>query len=106
MGKPSYSIRYSIYYFFLYSNLVTALLYRQLLGDANPDEAKPFVLESGTEAPSDHYSRSVSTCEGFVLESAVLSASCFRVDGVRTSARVDMNKCLENQNGHLIYARE
>lgn len=105
MGGYGYSTRYFIYYFFLCSNLATALLYRQLLGDSTPAGAKSSDPESGTAALTD-YPRSVSTCEGFMFESAMLSASCFRVDGLPTNPHVNMNKCLENQDGHLIYARE
>jgi hypothetical protein len=85
----------------------TIHLGRQLLGDPNnPDEPRPFDPQPGTPLLVDP-PRSLNTCHNFILESAVLYASCVSgVDGSSTSPSVNLNHCVKNLNGSLVYEAE
>jgi hypothetical protein len=85
----------------------TIHLRRQVLGDPNnPDKPRPFDPQPGTPLLVDP-PRSLNTCHNFMFESAVLYASCVSgVDGSSTSPSVNLNHCIKNLNGTLVYEAE
>jgi hypothetical protein len=85
----------------------TIHLRRQVLGNPNDlDEPRPYDPKTGTPLLVDP-PRSLNTCQNFVFESAVLYASCVSgVDGSTTSPSVNINHCVKNLNGSLVFEAE
>jgi hypothetical protein len=80
------------------------LLPRQLLGNPHdPGEPRPFDPRPGSPTLVD-LPRSLSACQNLTVESAVLHASCMcGSDGTATSPSVDLNGCIVNQSGDMMY---
>jgi hypothetical protein len=73
------------------------LLPRQLLG---PRPSDPRVGSPTLVDPP----RSLSACQNLTIESAVLYAFCmFGSDGTATSPSVNLNGCIVNQSGDMMY---
>jgi hypothetical protein len=81
------------------------LLGRQLLENPqDPDQPIPFDPHSGNPLLIDP-PRQLKTCHDLKLENSVLHASCRSgTDNTDVSANLDLNQCVENQSGRLIYA--
>jgi hypothetical protein len=80
------------------------LLPRQLLGNPNdPGEPRPSDPRVGSPTLVDP-PRSLSACQNLTIESAVLYAFCmFGSDGTATSPSVNLNGCIVNQSGDMMY---
>jgi hypothetical protein len=81
------------------------LLGRQLLGNPqDPGQPRPFDPQPGNPLLIDP-PRQLRTCHDLTLENSVLHASCRSgTDDTDVSTNLDLNQCVENQSGRLVYA--
>lgn len=90
----------------VFANPATPLR-RELLGDPkHAEQPGPFDPQSDTPVPVDG-ARSLTTCRNLTFESAVLYASCTSgTDGTDTNLSVNLNQCISNQSGKLVFESE